>query len=454
MMLILNFDLVSFGAMSRLGHRLPISGISGISRAGGRARAPARLARFAASACLLGLALPACDGSPPVAPVTTTDSGLQNLFDVPLHGLSADWVTRFNQGDTLFEIVLRDADGLGPLYTRQFCGACHDDEDGLRGPGFAQKMSVVEADGLTPAADQSALPYGHTVHPFTTAGATTPIVPPADPAVRVTTRLGPSVLGRGYLEAVDDSEIERVATAQAARTDAIHGTINRVVYASQPNTDPTFNAHQPGDMVIGRFGLKARIATLDEFVADALQNDIGITSPLRPTEFANPDGITDDLKPGVDATADDVNLRADYVRTVAIPWRATPDPQAQALFEQAECSVCHVPTLHTQPGYPLALLADIDAPIYTDLLLHDMGDGLSDSLAGADGLAGPRSWRTAPLIGLRFAREFLHDGRVTTVRDAVLAHDSNGSEAHGSVQLFSGLSDADQTALLDFVESL
>jgi CxxC motif-containing protein (DUF1111 family) len=400
------------------------------------------------------VALPACDGTTPPETTVTSDAGLQNLFDVPVNGLPADWVSKFNQGDNLFEIVLRDADGLGPLYTRQFCGACHDDEDGLRGPGFAQKMSVVEADGLTPAADQSELAFGHTIHPFVTAGATTPIVAPADPDVRVTTRLGPSVLGRGYLEAVEDSEIQRVAAAQAARTDAIHGTINQVVYASQPNPDPTFNAHQPGDLVIGRFGLKARLATLDEFVADALQNDIGITSPLRPTEFANPDGLTDDLKPGIDATADDVNLRADYVRTIAIPWRATPDPNGQALFEQALCSVCHVPTLHTQPDYPIPPLADIDAPIYTDLLLHDMGDGLSDSLAVGDGLAGPRTWRTAPLIGMRFAREFLHDGRVTTLLDAVMAHDSNGSEAHGSVQLFSNLSSADQTALLNFVGSL
>jgi CxxC motif-containing protein (DUF1111 family) len=399
-------------------------------------------------------ALAACDGTPPAEPIVTADAGLQNLFDVPVNGLTADWVSKFNQGDNLFEIVLRDADGLGPLYTRQFCGACHDDEDGLRGPGFAQKMSVVEADGLTPAASQSELTFGHTIHPFVTAGATTPIVAPADPSVRVTTRLGPSVLGRGYLEAVEDSEIQRVAAAQAARTDAIHGTINQVVYASQPNPDPTFNAHQPGDMVIGRFGLKARIATLDEFVADALQNDIGITSPLRPTEFANPDGLTDDLKPGIDATSDDVNLRADYVRTIAIPWRAAPDLNGQALFEQALCSVCHVPTLHTQVDYPIPPLADIDAPIYTDLLLHDMGDGLSDSLAEGDGLAGPRTWRTAPLIGMRFAREFLHDGRVSTLLDAVMAHDSNGSEAHGSVQLFSNLSSADQTALLNFVDSL
>jgi CxxC motif-containing protein (DUF1111 family) len=156
----------------------------------------------------------------------------------------------------------------------------------------------------------------------------------------------------------------------------------------------------------------------------------------------------------VDATADDVNLRADYVRTVAIPWRARPDAHGQTLFQQAQCSGCHVPAMHTRADYPIAQLADIDAPIYTDILLHDMGDGLSDSLADQDGLATPRMWRTAPLIGVRFAREFLHDGRAATVEEAILAHDGNGSEAHASVRAFQNLSDADRQALLDFVGSL
>jgi CxxC motif-containing protein (DUF1111 family) len=405
---------------------------------------------------LLATAAFGCGGGSPSATTATPDaSPLQNLFDVPVAGIGSDGVAKFNDGDTLFEVILREADGLGPLYTRQSCGSCHDAEDGLRGPGSAQKMSVVEADGLTPSSDQSELPWGPTIHPFVVAPAVTPIVPPMGVSnVRVTTRIGPSVLGRGYMEAVEDSEIQRVAAAQAMRTDAIHGIVNTYTYASQPNPDPTFNAHQPGDTVIGRFGLKARIGTLDEFVADALQNDMGITSPLRPTEIPNPDGLTDDAKPGIDAVIDDVNLRADYVRTIAIPWRATPDPAAQALFDQAQCSACHVPTLHTSPSYPIAMLADIDAPIYTDLLLHDMGDGLSDSLDDGEGVATARTWRTAPLIGLRFSREYLHDGRATTLLDAVMAHDSNGSEAHASVQLFSNLSADQQTALLDFVMSL
>ena len=183
---------------------------------------------FAATFCgaIAASVLSACGGG--AAPQESTppppdNSALRNLFDVPVADVGASWVSRFNRGDALFQLVLRDSDGLGPLYTRQFCGACHDDADGLRGPGYAQKMSVVEADGLTPSPDQSALPFGHTVHPYVTAGATTPIVPPANPAVRLTNRLGPSILGRGYLEAVEDSEIQRVAALQAARGDGIHG---------------------------------------------------------------------------------------------------------------------------------------------------------------------------------------------------------------------------------------
>src|ERR1700722_3094757 len=124
-------------------------------------RRPPAVLRPALTFCAVALsALSACDGTPPPEMTVTSDAGLQNLFDVPVNGLSADWVSRFNQGDNLFEIVLRDADGLGPLSPPHFGGPRHDDEDGLRGPGFAQKMSVVEADGLTPAADQSELAFG------------------------------------------------------------------------------------------------------------------------------------------------------------------------------------------------------------------------------------------------------------------------------------------------------
>jgi CxxC motif-containing protein (DUF1111 family) len=412
-----------------------------------------RFRSAAAAAALLSL-LAACSDDP-TAPVVVGGGGAAPLpqgdpYDVPLDGVSPAQQRAFFDGDALFDLALHEADGLGPLYTRSSCGACHD--RGTRGPGLVQKMAVVLADGVTTSPDQSKLPFGQTVHPLCAAGAKTPILPPDDPSVRVTFRVGPPVLGRGYLEAVLDSEILRVEGEQAGRDDGIHGRANHVVYASEPNPDPTFNAHRKGDQVVGRFGLKARIATLDEFTADALQGDMGITSPLRPTEIPNPDGLTDDLLPGVDATADGVNQRATYLRLTAIPRRPEGNAAALALFARAKCDVCHVPALRTQPDYPIPQLAGIDAPVFTDLLLHDLGDALADGMI--DGDAQSREWRTAPLIGLRFDKTYLHDGRAHTVEEAVLQHDGTGSEAAGSVALFRALDPKDREALLAFVGAL
>ncbi len=381
------------------------------------------------------------------------DGGAGDPADVPLDGVTREQVALFDEGDELFDLTLRDYDGLGPLYTRTSCGACH--EGAARGPGFVQKMSVVLADGVTAADDQtSTLPFGNTVHPLVTAGAKTPIVPPpGDARVKVTTRVGPPVLGRGYLEAILDAEIERVAAEEALRTDGVHGRVNHVVYASEESADTSFHAHKKGDVVIGRFGLKARIGTLDDFTADAMQGDMGITSPLRPQEIPNPDGLTDDLRPGVDVTLDSVNKRAIYMRLVAIPRRSA-SAAGGALFARATCDACHVPSLKTRADYPIAPLAGIDAPVYTDLLLHDMGDALADGTRAIDGEATSRDWRTAPLIGLRFSRSFLHDGRARSIREAILLHDGSGSEANASVRRFAALSPEDQATLVDFVGEL
>ena len=397
-----------------------------------------------------------CSSSSPSV-TDSSDAGTVTIagdpVDIPINGVTKDQVAIFQKGDELFDLPLHEYDGLGPLYTRPSCSACHD--SAVRGPGLVQKMVVVNADGISTASDQSKLPFGHTVHPLLAAGAKTAIVPPADdPSVKVSMRVGPPVIGRGYLEAIDDAEIVRVAAAQAARPDGIHGRVNHVVYASEANPDTRFHTHQKGDIVIGRFGLKARVATLDDFTADALQGDMGITSPLRPTEFANPDGLTDDLKPGVDVDIDSVNNRAMYVRMLAIPRRVASQPSdlGPTLFDQMKCSACHVPTMHTRADYPLTILANLDAPVFTDLLLHDMGDALADGMV--DGEAGARDWRTSPLIGLRFNKTFMHDGRARTIDEAILQHDGPGSEASEAIQLYRALSDSGRQALVDYVSAL
>ncbi|MFO0722453.1 MAG: di-heme oxidoredictase family protein [Myxococcota bacterium] len=400
---------------------------------------------------LLGLALPglvACGGD--VRPLEVVR---EDALDRPLAHSSAAERARFAEGDTGFGRLFREADGLGPLYIRSSCEACHD--KGSKGPGLVEKVALVDADGRTPARDQSALRFGHTLRPYTAAGASAPIAAPSTSTqglVLLTRRVGPSVLGRGYLEAIDDAEIERGMAEQATRSDGVHGRINRVVFHSEANPDTRFHQHQRGQAnLIGRFGLKARIRSLDDFTADAFQGDMGMTSPLRPEEPPNPDAQTDDAHPGLDLTADDVNRVADYLRLLEIPARDAEAEAGRAAFLAADCGVCHAPSLRTRPDYPISALAGIEAPVFTDLLLHEMGEAFADGLA--DESARSSEWRTAPLIGLRFQKTFLHDGRATSIEAAILAHDSPGSEAAASVQKYRNLSPADQALLIRFVST-
>jgi CxxC motif-containing protein (DUF1111 family) len=372
--------------------------------------------------------------------------------DLAFSDLPEVWSRRFIEGDALFELPFRDFQGLGPHYIRESCDSCHAGDG--RGPGAVRKMVLVDVDGQTPASDQSGLAFGHTVRPLMAAGATLAITVPSDRVdVLVTKREPPAVFGRGFIEAVADAEIERVEAEQAEAAGPVSGRINWVVYASQPNPDTQFHEHRPGDRLIGRFGLKARIATLDEFAADAFQGDMGMTSELRPDELPGPATSEDEL-PGVDLDADSVNSVADYTRLLRLPKRAIDanDSRGQELFAAAECSACHVPTLRTRSDYPIEVLADIDAPIFSDLLLHDMGAAFSDGLSeyGASG----SEWRTAPLIGLRHLPRYLHDGRAETLEQAIELHGEPDSEAADSVARFSALGADDRATLLKFISAL
>lgn len=363
--------------------------------------------------------------------------------DLPLKGIDERWRAQFDEGDRLFDVPFREADGLGPLYIRQSCGSCH--TAAARGPGTVLRLVQVDADGSS-TVGQPALTLGSVVRPFATGGAS-PILQPDRADVHVQTRAGIPVMGRGWLEAIADSELERVEAEQARGTDGVSGRINHVTWKSEFNPETAFHQHRPGDVVIGRFGLKARQPTLDDFAADALQGDMGLTSPLRPHEVANAQGLLDDAKPGVDVTLAQTNALGDYVRLLAIPSRRETNGRAQ--FTAAGCGTCHVPSLRTRADYPIAQMADADAAVFSDLLLHDLGPALADGIT--DGEAGPTEWRTAPLIGVRFLTAFLHDGRTDDLETAIRLH---GGEAATSVNAFSALSVEDRTSLLNFVSSL
>lgn len=357
--------------------------------------------------------------------------------DQPWPGLTDDELARFVEGDALFEQLFRTTQGIGPLFIRGSCAACHADDG--KGPGFVDKFADVDA------------PFGHSVRPYTTTDDALPVLSPD--GARVSRRIGPAVFGRGAMEAVDGSALRALVDAQAAAPGPVKGVVARVTWHSQPNDDPRFPTYDEGTPdLIGRFGLKARVATLDDFAADALQGDMGLTSPMRPDELPNPAGIVDDDVPGIDVTSEDVNLLADYVRLLRIPARTDVDADGLALLEETGCTACHVRALPTRADYPFAVLRAVEVELFSDLLLHDMGEALADGLVDEE--AGSRQWRTAPLMGLRYFRNYLHDGRAPTLDDAIRAHDAPDSEARDAASAYAALSDDDRVLLLDTLARL
>ena len=117
------------------------------------------------------------------------------------------------------------------------------------------------------------------------------------------------------------------------------------------------------------------------------------------------------------------------------------------LFSQIGCATCHRPLLRTGDS-PVAALKNREFAAYTDLLLHDMGPDLADICVG---LATPADFRTEPLLDLRGAEHFLHDGRATSLEQAIELH---GGEAAGARDRFKTLSEADRAAVVAFLKSL
>ena len=264
----------------------------------------------------------------------------------------------------------------------------------------------------------------------------------------ITARLAPPLVGIGLIEAIPEETI--VALAGRESVAGIRGKVNRVWDESQ------------GKTVLGRFGLKANHGSLREQVAIAFLNDIGLSSPIYPDQNCPP--VQKSCKEQMVAGKPEITKRRLdatelYLRSLTVPARRrAEDPQVrrgEALFTQAHCSICHVPELQTGASASLPPLARQTIRPYTDLLLHDMGDGLADGRP--DFLAGANEWRTPPLWGIGLsetvngANAFLHDGRARNFVEAIMWH---GGEAEASREAFRTLPREDRAALLTFLNSL
>lgn len=268
--------------------------------------------------------------------------------------------------------------------------------------------------------------------------------------VQTSVRVAPALIGLGLLEAIEETDILAQADPDDKNGDGISGRPNYVWDVAQRKT------------VLGRFGWKANQPSVAQQTATAFNNDIGITSTLRPEPSCTakqqkcrqqPDGG----KPEASQTT--VDAVTFFASLLAVPARRDVEDanvlQGQKLFQRAGCAACHTPAFTTgsKAGFPELEHQPIQP--FTDLLLHDMGDGLADKRPDFE--ASGNEWRTAPLWGIGLVEtvnghtRFLHDGRARNLLEAILWH---GGEAEQARQAVLAMSKEERNALLHFLNSL
>ena len=390
----------------------------------------------------------ACSEAPPTAappigvPPPVPDAA---MLGSPLPRLSAAQRARFEAGRSVFATVFTPTTGLGPLFNAVSCASCHEQPvvggGGNNDPAEGSEDIEVHATAFRGGqCDDLAAVGGPVFQKQVTPALAAALHITAEPIPAAATDSGhrttPDLFGFGLLDAVPEREILARADPLDRNGDGISGRPNRTA-----------------DGRVGRFGRKAQVATLREFNRDAFVMEMGVTDPENPTEQTvggQP------LPPGVDPVADpeisqDQFDAADaFVRFIAPPPPEPLNPAGQIgalTFARIGCTSCHLPVLFTGDS-PIPALRFKRVRAFTDLLLHDMGPDLADICLGE---ALPSEFRTEPLMGLRFATAFLHDGRAATIEDAITLHGGEGLRARNR---FLRLSAFERGVLLRFLRSL
>ncbi len=381
------------------------------------------------------------DGSPQALPDTSANPRPGATFGDPLPGLSAAQLADFAAGLDEFQDVDTPESGLGPIFNNVSCVACHS----AQAPGGASAILETRFGRVVNGQfDPLTALGGSLLQDFAIDPAAQEVIPPE--ANVVAKRLTTPLFGAGLIEAIPDSAI--LANARARQPDGISGRVSMVTDVAS------------GQARVGRFGWKAQQATLLAFAGDAYVNEMGITNRLFPQENA-PNGNAallalydkvGDPEDVVDPATGkaDIDRFADFMRMLAPPPTLALTPAAKSgknLFTQLACNACHVPNMGTGPS-PVAALDRKAVPLYSDLLLHDMG-ALGDGIA--QGTATQTEMRTAPLWGLRARGPYLHDGRATTVDAAIGFHDGEAAAARNRYNL---LSATQKQQVLEFLGSI
>jgi len=410
-------------------------------------------------------------------------------FSQPAANLDDHGDAVFRIGDEFFTEAWANApgmeptrDGLGPTYLASACVACHVADGRGSAPGSPSDIGApilrfvdredsavnldaygvqIQTRALEGVLSEARVAMTWEKVPGTYADGTSftlrrPVVSVTDEAFgslqamhATSVRVAPPLIGVGLLEAIPEADILENADPQDRDADGISGAASSVVPLAG------------GDPVLGRFGLKANVASVADQTALAYLLDMGITSPTLPNENCPvvqtacaeaPSGGAPEI------SADRIDAVIFYSQTLAVPARkGVTDASVVAgeeLFDSVRCSACHIARWETG-DHPVAALSNQMIIPYTDMLLHDMGPGLSDGRT--DGSASAGEWRTSPLWGVGLIRSvnpdagFLHDGRARTIEEAVLWH---GGEASASRDDFVALDLVDRERLLIFLKSL
>ena len=467
------------------------------------------------SALFLALGLSACDDAPKFtraepgearsggsATVRKTD---QNAFSMPSANLPPSRRVDFSVGNSFFRSpwviapsTTTARDGLGPLFNTNACQGCHIKDgrghpptpDDVNAVSMLVRLSIPDAPAYAKVIEQlGVVPepvYGGQFQDMSVPGVApegkvrvdyTPVpvrfkdgtevelrkpslnitqlgYGPMHPDTRFSARVAPPMIGLGLLEAIPEEAILANAEAQAKANNGINGRPNRVWDDALQKT------------VLGRFGWKAGQPNLNQQNVHAFSGDMGLTTSLRPLDDCTdaqtackqaPSGNGPDGEPEVSDNI--LRLVLFYSRNLAVPARRdvnAPEVLAgKTLFYQAGCQSCHTPKYTTAANAAEPELANQVIRPYSDLLLHDMGDGLADNRTEFQ--ASGRQWRTPPLWGIGLTQavsghtQFLHDGRARNLLEAVLWH---GGEATAAQQQVLSFNAEQRSALLAFLNSL
>lgn len=391
----------------------------------------------------------------------------------------------FTAGKATFSHDFTLAEGLGPIYNDTACINCHGTAGGIAGGSDTEGVGSTHNTthiGLDNHGYYDPLRYEGgpllDVHAIAEDGATCSFTGGTVPAnANITsTRHSPPVFGFGLIDAIPDAEI---LSRQNLGIDGVRGIAN---WATEMQALDTPTAFFPPDQVfgsprVGRFGWKSQTATLQQFSAEPLSGELGVSNLFFPQEHT-PVGVKfpADLTPGCNPAStnpNDANQEKafelyHFQALLAPPPRGniTRDSIAgEAAFFAIGCATCHAPEMRTGPRYfmmnadgssdRVPQLENQRVRLYSDLLIHDMGPALADNngttVGRVMGRARGNYWRTTPLWGFRYKDAYLHDGRTADASAAVMAH---GGEGQRSRDRFAHLPTRVQDDIIAFINTL